>query len=351
MLCAVAVHELFHMVQYEYGGSGTWRGSVFEGGAVFAEDSAADLMNRYTDETRSNFNGTGVLADPNKSLDTAAYKASLFWRYIAEQHSGDLAEPFVGVETYRKVIEKCSAGSYSTDDVKAAIRELPWYQDFYQFGYLDPAHLDRTSSETTFGNYALACYLKDLGTNQPDSRFDFIEDEENIHIDNVIGGGPADITSMPSVSITSTLTLTPASGALNVSGTVNRLASRYYVVNIDPDVTNVEVEFNANAGFTSLLFQIALIDEDGHVRDIHRTDKTSYTKYITNIRDGKTLTHLLLLASGCEQTGSFTINISTADPAPDVMVTRWHSSMKREYEIDSKNWGVDVGISRHMGRQ
>ncbi len=340
LMCAVAVHELFHMVQFEYGGSGTWRQSVFEGGAVFAEDTAADLMNRYIDETRSNFNGVGVLADPNKSLESASYKCSLFWRYVAEQHSPDQTEPFVGVETYRTIIEKCSTGSYATTDVRAALRELPWYQDFYQFHYLDPAKQDRTNSETTFGNYALACYLKDLGINQPDRRFDFIEDEENIHIDNVLGGAPADITSMPSVVITSTVNLTDsgAGSSQTFVGNVNELASRYYVVNVDNAVTNVKIEFSADPGFTSLLFQIAQIDEDGNLRDIHRTDSSWYTKRITNEQDGKKLDRLLIVVSGCETTGSFTIDVDSDTPAPDVMVTRWHSLMKREYEIDSRNY-------------
>ena len=44
LMCAVAVHELMHMVQLEYGGTGLWQYSVFEGGAVFAEDSAADVL-------------------------------------------------------------------------------------------------------------------------------------------------------------------------------------------------------------------------------------------------------------------------------------------------------------------
>lgn len=339
VLCAVAVHELFHMVQYEYGGSGTWRSSVFEGGAVFAEDSAADLMNRYIDETRTNFNGTGVMANTNLSLNDASYKTSLFWRYIAEQHSGDTIEPFVGVETYRKIIEKCAAGSYSNNDVKAAIRELPWYQDFHEFHYLDPARQDLTNGETTLGNYALACYLKDLGVNKPDSRFDFIEDEENIHIDNVIGG-VADITSMPSVTVTSTMNLTNAgsSSAITQIGTVNDLASRYYELNIDPAVTNVQVEFIANAGFNSHVFQIVQVDEDGNVRDIHRTDKSSYTKTITNERGGKKLDRLVVVVSGGEDSGGFIINFNAVAPSPDVMVTRWHSAMKREYEINSKNW-------------
>jgi hypothetical protein len=51
LICAVGVHELFHMVQFQYGtGTGPWRSSIVEGGAVFAEDSAADKMNRYLDE-------------------------------------------------------------------------------------------------------------------------------------------------------------------------------------------------------------------------------------------------------------------------------------------------------------
>lgn len=340
LLCAVAVHELFHVVQFEYGGSGTWKSSVTEGGAVFAEDTAADLMNRYIDEARMNFNGEGVMANPNISLDTSGYKCSLFWRYVSEQHSPDQTEPFVGVETYRKIIEKCSEGSFSTADVRAALRELPWYQDFYQFHYLDTAKQDRTNSETTFGNYVLSCYLKDLGINQPDRRFDFIEDEENIHIDNVIGGAPADITSMPSVTITTTVNLTNigVGSSQTFVGNVNDLASRYYVVNVDQAVTNVEILFSADPGFTSLLFQIAQIDEDGNVRDIHRSDSINYTKCITNEQDGKKLDRLLIVVSGCETSGSYTIDVDAVEPAPDVMVTRWHSIMKKEYEIDSFNW-------------
>ncbi|MGH9722286.1 MAG: hypothetical protein ACRD8O_18915, partial [Bryobacteraceae bacterium] len=78
LLCAVAVHELFHMVQFQYGGGGLWNFSLTEGGAVFAEDSAADSMNRYLDEACTNFNGAGVLSNPNLSLSTAGYKCSLF---------------------------------------------------------------------------------------------------------------------------------------------------------------------------------------------------------------------------------------------------------------------------------
>ena len=336
LLCAVTVHELFHMVQFMYPGSGTWRGAMLEGGAVFAEDSSADSMNRYLDECGTNFNGIGVMADPNQSLSSAAYKTCLFWRYIAEQQSPDTTEPFVGVETYRRIIELCSAGSFSTADIKQAIRELPWYQDFYEFGYLDPARLDRLSSETTWGNYALACYLKDLGTNTPDARFDFIEDEENIFIDQVIPGAPPS-TTLASVTLAGTATVTTTTGAaFNMS--VNAFAHRYFEVTINPAVTSVQVDFTAGAGLTSRLFQIALIDTAGAVRDIHRTDAGAYSKRITNLRGGVRLQKLAVIVSGAETGGSFSVNVASAAAAPDVMVTRWHSASQNEYEIDSRNW-------------
>jgi hypothetical protein len=342
LMCAVAVHELFHMVQYEYGGTGLWRQSVFEGGATFAEDSAAELMNRYLDEAGANFNGSGVMVIPNQSISTASYKCSLFWRYVAEQHSPLITladEPKIGVETYRKIIEECSAGSYTTANVKTALRNLPWYQDFYEFEYLDPMKLDLTRAETTLGNYALACYLKDLGTNVPDRRFDFMEDEENIYIDEVINailGTPLQ-TTLASVALSGNGTVTTAS-AVSFSGSVNTFGNRYYEVNVDPGVTNVTVQFTAGAGLTSSVFQIGLIDENGAVRDIHRTDKAAYTKQITNLRDGVRLSKLAIVVTGADSSGNFSLSATSSAAVPDVMVTRWHSVVKNEYEIDSRNW-------------
>lgn len=336
LLCAVAVHELFHMVQFQYGGSGTWRQSVFEGGAVFAEDTAADLMNRYLDEAGTNFNGIGVMSNPNLSLDTASYKCSLFWRYLAEQKSADITEPFVGVETYRRVLELCSAGAYSDNDVKQAIRELPWYQDFYEFWYLDPARLDKTNSETILGNYALACRLKDLGINVPDRRFEFIEDEENIFIDQVIPNAPQQAT-LASVTLSGSATVTPTISA-TWSGSVNKFAHRYYEVSVDPAVTNIQINFSAGAGLTRRIFQIALVDNNGNVRDIHRTDVATYAKRVTNDLAGVKLAKVVLVVTGADSAGTFTLSAAPAVAASDVMVTRWHSAVKTEYEIDSFGW-------------
>ena len=89
IVCAVSVHEFFHMIQFEYNPlSHQWTQSIMEGGATFAEDAPADFMNRYLDECTHNFNGTGLFEAPNKTLALTAYKSCIFWRYLAEQYGG-----------------------------------------------------------------------------------------------------------------------------------------------------------------------------------------------------------------------------------------------------------------------
>jgi hypothetical protein len=345
VLCAVCVHELFHMVHQLYAGSGPWRSGTNEGGAVWAEDSAAEFLNRYLDEAGTNFNFSGYMILPHSSLESAGfnYKTSLLWRYISEQQSpytNPADEPMIGTETFREVLERCEAGGWSSDALRQAVRNLPWYQDFYEFDYLDAARLDRLSSETLYGNFVLAAYLKDLGTNVPDRRFDFMEDEENITIDDVIATVRPDAplqSNLASVARAGTATLTSGS-PIFFSNSVPRFGSRYFEIAIDPGVTSVQLQFAAGGGLTSALCQAALIDEDDQIREIYRSDASSYGKRFPNLRDGKRLSRVAVVVSGCASAGSFTLELANASAAPDVMVTRWHSVMKSEIEVDPRNW-------------
>jgi hypothetical protein len=345
LLCAVTVHELFHMVQYQYSGSGAWSYSMTEGGAVWAEDTNTEMMNRYLDEAGTNFNGVGVQDQPQQSLESAGYKCSLFWRYLSEQQSAiptTLDEPLpvalsnIGRDVYRQLIETCEAGSWSADDLKGAVRALPWYQDFYEFGYLDPGRQDLTSSETLFGDYVLACYLKDLDENVPDRRFDFMEGQETIYMDEVIGEPPQPGDKLASVALAGSGTLTPTT-SVAFGSTVSRFSSRYFEVIVDPAVIDVQVQYTSS-GITSGLVQIVSIDQDGLVRDIYRRDSANYTKQFANLRDGKRLAKVVIAVSGAASSGSFSLSVNAVAAAPDVMVTRWHSLPKTEYEIDSRNW-------------
>jgi len=174
----------------------------------------------------------------------------------------------------------------------------------------------------------------------PDRRFDFMEDEENISIDDVIAtvipGAPLQ-TTLGTVFRAGTGTVTATSSA-SFNNTVPRFGSRYFEVAVDPGVTSVQLQFTAAPGLSSVLFQAALIDENNQVREIYRSDRTSYSKRFPNLRDGKRLNRIALIVTGCASAGNFTVSASPAVAASDVMVTRWHSVMKTEYEIDSRNW-------------
>jgi len=347
ILAAVCVHELFHKVQYEYpglDGPGPWAASMKEGGAVWAEDAVMDLVNRYLYEAGTpDFNGPGVLVRPQTSLESASYKCALFWRYIAEQQSPHIdraKDARIGLETYRPIIEECSTGGWATDDVKRALRGLPWYQDFYEFGYVDPAGHDLTSSETTLGNYALAAYLKDVGRNKPDRRFDFMENAEAIAFDKVASTVDNPIPAqakLAELTVSGRERLTSA-GSVSFVNAVPRFGSRYYEVGIDRGVRSVHVQFVASPGLSSVIFQIVLIDEHGDVREIYRTDRGAYVKQFPNERDLRRLDRVVLVVTAADSSGMFSVTATPARPAPDVMVTRWNSVVKTEYEIDPRDW-------------
>lgn len=345
LIAAVTVHELFHMVQFQYGGSGAWQYSMMEGGAVWAEDANTEMMNRYADEAGSNFNGIGVQNQPQMSLESAGYKCSLFWRYLSEQRSvvpTDADEPLpialtnFGGDVYKPLIEKCEASGWSRDSVKAAIRSMPYYGDFYEFGYLDAARQDLTSSETTLGNYVLACYLKELDESAPDRRFDFMEGQETIYMDEVIPETPEPGDKLPPVHVEASGTLNPSSSVV-FNSSVPTFGSRYFEVNIGAGVSSVNVNLNAGA-VSGGIFQIVTLDQTNAVREIYRTDKMSYTKQFANQAGGNRLSKIVAVLTGTAGSGNFTITVSAAATAPDVMVTRWNSAASREYEIDSRHW-------------
>lgn len=336
LVCAVAVHELFHMVQYSYDGLGPWRPGVFEGGATFAEDTVADLMNRYLDEAGINFNGIGLLANPNQSVfsQPARYKSSLFWRYLAEQRSRLVDEPTIGVDAYRRVIEECAESGYTTEAVKRAIRSLPFDAELCTFSYAAGMDDVPASSETTFGNFALACYLKDLPT-PPDARFGFRENKENIHIDDVVR------EVIPSAPSAKTLAMVKrergrvtGAGEKTVFQTrVEPLASHFFEVEIASDVDTVDVNYSAGASFVGLV-QIVAIEEGGRVRDIVRNDKRAYRRQLANARDGQRLSTVAVIVSGGESGGTVQVSLQSAVPAADVMITRWNSESGKEYHLD-----------------
>jgi len=344
LLAAVPTHELMHLIQELYEGAGTtgiWNSGMVEGGAVLGEDVVFDTHNRYIVQATT----VGTLASPNVSLTDAGarYYLALFLKYITEQQSSRvnaLDEPAIGVETYRALLEQCDVDGYTSTAFETAIANLPWYQSFFRFGYLDAARLDETSSETLLGNFWLACYLKDLGTAVPDRRFDFMEDEEDATWDTIFTGMNT-VSTLGAVNLTSTNTLN-AGGNLTLSsgggGSVNPFAARFYKVNVAGGVDTLRVDFTAGAAFTTPIVQIALIEPGNVVRDILRSDRTTWARTIANARGGTSLDHILIVVAGTDVGGTFTLTVQDVAAAPDVTVTRWHHVAGTHYEIDSFGW-------------
>ncbi|MCK5238202.1 MAG: hypothetical protein KAR33_01570 [Candidatus Thorarchaeota archaeon] len=351
MIAAVLVHELFHMVQFEYetsGSSGLWSWGIREGGAILAEDCVMDPINRYIGEA-DDWGGNGILKEPEGDISQYGrkYKVSLLIKYITEQLSsrvypGD--EPLIGVETYRTILETCDSDGYTTDAFEKAIRDLPWYQNFFKFAYLDPAQLDRTNSETLLGNFWLACYLKDLGANVPDRRFEFMEDEETSLIDDICPTADAPAGSIDTLrSVTlhqdtilgtgTTVTLSSGNG-----GSVDPFAARFYKVSPDAGVNTLKVSFTASSGFTRPIVQIALVDSGNTVRDIFRSDRMVWNQTIANDKLGTKLDHVIIVVAGTDVGGSFGISVQDVSAAPDVTITRWNTALENHYQIDSFGW-------------
>lgn len=315
------------------------------GGQALALDAVAGRLNAHMLGANDPHYAPAIQVFPHRSLLYRARSgaADLFFFYVAEQHTSRplvLGRPAIGLETYRKIIEACEAGSWSLADIENALRKMPWCQDFYKHGYHDQARRYLTRSETTLGNFALACYLKDLGTGVPDLRFDFSQDEDEIRYDEFFGpvNPPwCQCRTLASVTMAGKGKVTGAGSAIFI-GALDCFARRYYEVAVDAGVTNVEVQFSTNQSLSSLIFQIVLIDEDGDVREIYRTDETKYRKRFANLRGGKRLDRIVLVAASANSTGTFYIGVAPQKLAPDVMVTRWNTAVTKEYEIDSRSW-------------
>ena len=364
LLAAVPTHELMHLIQELYrsaGSAGSWNNGMTEGGAVLGEDVVFDTHNRYIVQATSG----GTLSSPATSLNlfSTRYYLALFLKYISEQQSSRINpgdEPAIGVETYRALLERFDTDGYVDSAFENAIADLPWYQSFFTFGYLDAARLDETSSETVLGNFWAACYLKDLGNpvmidGVPERRFDFMEDEELATWDSIFLGADT-VATLGSVSLTSTSTLN-AGGSITHSsgggGSISSFAARFYKVNVAAGVDTLRVDFTAGAGFTRPLVQILLIEPGNVVRDVLRSDRTTWSRTIANARAGTSLDHILVIVAGTDTSGTFTLTTQAVAAAPDVMVTRWHHRAGRHYEIDSFGWAwtwasPDIWVDTNM---
>ena len=348
-------HELFHLVQYRYNAGGGpangIRGSMLEGGARLLEESINEIPNRYVESAADGDLSTasvprkGIFNFPEETLvdvggtqSLLRYAAGLLWKYIAEQHStltGAANEPAIGVDSYRKIIERMSttADNFTIAAVRNGRAQLPWYGSFDQFSYYDAGATELGSHETTWGNFLLANYyhrLWTLTTAGFDARFDYMEDDDPAHnvaalntFSSVVSAGNA-ISLAQGSAVTKNVTGHKPYGAV------------YYEITPSAASTPrmLRVNFVASGGISDPIVQIVRIGAANALVDIHRSDKTTYSKTINM----SGLSRVLVIVGSKESSGNFTLHFDEVASASDVMVTRWNSLVGTEYEVDPKGW-------------
>ena len=339
ILVAVTVHELFHMIQYMYNGSGRWRGALFEGGAIYAEDAVADSMNRYLYEAERGFNGIGILANPNQALNHSAsrYKTALFWRYLTERRSAP-GVPGAGADAYRKVLEECSHSGFTLQSVERAIRRVSWGADFFRFTYDDANGHFLTNNETVWGNFAAALIARELNRKTTDRRFRFDEDEETIFFDDALRQVPG-LEHVPSRDRMTTVSRTPmqVDGVPGrVSAAVKSFASLYHEVNLERAPEQIAVTVvSTKPGFRPLV-QILTVAGDALV-DVYRHQSTKIRRVLSMARENQRVDRLVIVVSGTTMGGAYELQINGTDGEADLMLTDWNCRPGLHYPIDPAN--------------
>lgn len=337
-------HELFHQVQYRYNPT-TTRSGIYgilrEGGARLIEDSLDDQPNRYVSSGALFFSTPQVsLLDIPVGTSTALkYAGGLLWKFIAEHHSFGVSaasEPAIGVDAYRAVLEETGTAAgdpglgYTTDALRNARARQPWYGRFDRFGWYDAALTELGSHETSWGNFLLANYLHAMASPSADGRFDYLEDDQP----DLSGSRLRDLT----IAFAAADDFSLAQGTDVTRAVVGHLpfAARFYRVRPSAGAAPrmLRITLTATAGMTDPLVQVIRLGSGTGVVDIHRSDRASYTKVIPC----NGIAEIGVIVASRENGGDFQVRFQEVAAASDVMVTRWNTSVGREYEVDPAGW-------------
>jgi hypothetical protein len=338
-LAVHVAHELTHHMQRRYearGRDGSWSGFIREGGAMFAEDVVLDPCNRYIGAlTPGAYAGLVTLAaEPQRSLCDFHHPSGQFHKYVSEQRSTATQipdEPAVGVETQRRLLEAANHHGYERIALEKAIESMPWYQAFDRFSRLANGDGDDLlSAETLIGNFRVAAAFVDgAGFPAGEARFRFKEADQPF-LEN-----PAAAPFMPAAAQAHLGAITHGGGALTAADPgLPPDAARYYRIGVDPAVDTFALSVAGGSG----VVQAVLVEDDGTVRDVHRSDAPTWARRFTSPRGPRRIASVLLIVTSRETPRAFVVQAEEAEAASDLMITRWNTRVGRHCEIDPARW-------------
>ena len=347
MVCAVSVHEYFHMIQFEYQLYGTWEASIMEGGATYAEDGVADYLNRYLDESTRNFNGIGVLDNPNQSIyaSDSRYKSCLFWRYIAEQESENDAH-MKAVTSYKHLIDGLVSTSSTHQKLSALIKTLSWNKGKLAFlipeGISIPGSQGKIvpTSESVFANYTLTCalYKIDMPEHKNSHRFQFSEWNEIIGMPEAII--PMGVNTPKKTSLAdSNVKTSPLIFSSTVRSPLNPLGSSYHSLDVSSaDAIVVDASLASGSGAVIQIVLLKRIDGKDAVQDIIRSWAFPYKQTFSTTAVDSIL--VVLTSTDSVSRALVQLKVSPADssPAAQAFITNWNSSAGTHYHVPLPEW-------------
>ena len=338
-LAGTLLHELFHIFQSQYASvvipntDGRFYDSLTEGGANLAQDLVIDYQNEYINVANVAY-FRGPLNDPRQTMVGTTwgysypYNFALFLKYYSEQQSVYVTpynEPAIGGDAVHRIYQTCHQHGYNKRGISAACSSSPWLRAFCDFSYLDSIGEDLSAGETLLGNFWLAIFMKDLPAGPPDRRFTFLENVEPSHALKVM-------TLVADTMLNAGDTFTHYDEIPDYAACPIRVA-------IGSDVEAVQVNFSSNPQGAAGLFQVALIDDFGAVRDVYRTDKQTWSHTFGVTRNGVRIAYLYAVFVSTEVDAQCGMSISAVAATPDLSITRWNCAEGTHYEVDPFAWG------------
>lgn len=294
-------HELFHQVQYTYNPGGASFLRIYkEGTARWAEDAVNDAYNRYNLETFDYLDDTTelLIALPLR------YETVILWKYLSEQKGLTATEPQRGVDAINLLWQNLVGAATDADGiaaVDAAVQALDAGSSVYDL----------------FADFAVALYLKDLGSPYPDAEYDFLEDEEP----RVPGGQVyASVTPLDAQPLDG---LSPDYADSGVSAP---WGLQYYVFDLDASVQSFNVSVTADAAFTAAFYRV--LEIRGGVAAVHDGGGAGYSlDLLTVITDTATarVDRVVVVVGAYETGGSYDLTASVNNCVPSVMLVIDHS--------------------------
>ena len=262
-------HELFHHVEFGYvdeaGGSGCgpWPSAACEGQARMMQDQIySDIDTAASSCISAQGSFDLYLSDTNDSVWEKGYEASLFWKYLAEQHGNITQEPNVGSDFIRKWWEN-AVDDYDSPDIVQLTRET--IQDFGGAGV-----------DTSFHNFAIANVLHryDLSNLSASQRARWS------YIDSGQGFGQAEYDQ---VDISGNQSVSPGHSSSFI-GFVSDYGALYRGADLDqcPNLAQLRVTIDMQGVYQPTGAFAIIILRDDEVIDVDKKTGTgwSYTRYI-----------------------------------------------------------------------